>query len=166
MFPSDSSVSGWIIHKVKIKTATHIEGKIIAQKLYWPLICMHLWSRMPDCSFKESIPIFSAQYSGDHIWLGDWEWETLWNLQDSFTVHGPWHGLLVSILIGPTCMKLACKYVEQTRYPICDEGVYHAKNSVEANEAGLSQCWESNKIKANLTGTVLLLFQQLPNVGM
>ena len=25
---------------------------------------------MPDCSFEELIPIFSARYSGDHIWLG------------------------------------------------------------------------------------------------
>ena len=25
---------------------------------------------MPDCNFEELIPIFSARYSGDHIWLG------------------------------------------------------------------------------------------------
>ena len=24
---------------------------------------------MPDCSFEELIPIFSARYSGDHLWL-------------------------------------------------------------------------------------------------
>ena len=30
----------------------------------------------------------------------------LWNLLDSFTVHGPCHGLLMSILKGPTCTKL------------------------------------------------------------
>ena len=24
---------------------------------------------MPDCSFEESIPVFSTRYSGDHLWL-------------------------------------------------------------------------------------------------
>ena len=32
--------------------------------------------------------------------------EMLPNLLDSFTVHGPWHGLLVSIMMGLTCTHL------------------------------------------------------------
>ena len=29
---------------------------------------MRLWSTMPNCHFEELIPIFSAQYSGEHVW--------------------------------------------------------------------------------------------------
>ena len=53
---------------------------------------------MPECNFEELIPIFSVRYARDHVWLD----EMLRNLIDSFTVHG----LLVSVLIVPTCTKL------------------------------------------------------------
>ena len=58
---------------------------------------------MPESSFEELIPIFSARYSGDHIWLGDWGWNAT-ESKDSFTdqtrrIHDPWHGLLAIIAL-------------------------------------------------------------------
>ena len=39
--------------------------------------------------------------------------------------------------------------MEQVRYLELDAGVFRAKNSAGANEAGLSQCWMSNKTNTN-----------------
>ena len=53
------------------KVDPHIEAyqrQIIIDYKYWQWICMRLWSTMPDCRYEELITIFSAQYSGDHIW--------------------------------------------------------------------------------------------------
>ena len=53
-------------------------------------------------------------------------------------VHGPWHGLLASKLIGD--MHEASSNVEQTRYPVMTRHVrvYPAKNSVDT-ELGYQQ---------------------------
>ena len=71
--------------------------------------------------------------------------EMLWNPPDLFS----WHGLLVSILIWPICTKLV-KTWNRLGIPLwCDAGVYHAKKSTDANEAGFPSVFESSKIKAN-----------------
>ena len=93
---------------------------------------MRLWSRMSDCSFEELIPIFSSRCSGPPETTFGLETgnETLRNLIESFTVHGPWHGLLVSIMIGPACTKLV-RLWNRLCIPCvttwCGAGVYRPK---------------------------------------
>ena len=44
------------------------KAKIVDHNLYWPNICVRLWSRMPDCHFEGLIPVGPARYSADHVW--------------------------------------------------------------------------------------------------
>ena len=49
---------------------------------------MNAFSMMPDCSFEELIPIFSARYSRDHIWLRPaMKRYGIWRLVHQFTDH-------------------------------------------------------------------------------
>ena len=57
------------------------------------------------CSFEELIHIFCAQYSGDHIWLGDRGWNAM---ESPGLVHisRPMTWPVGEHMIGPTCMML------------------------------------------------------------
>ena len=51
---------------------THVEDKIVAQKLHWSWICMYLWTGYRIVTLTESSSVFSVRYmgdAGDHVGL-------------------------------------------------------------------------------------------------
>ena len=101
---SDFYASRWIIYKVDPNYNACRRQKSSAKScIFHKYVCVYeLWCR--NVTTKSWYQYFLPETT-----FGD---QTLQNLLDTFTVHGPWHGLLVCILIEHTCMNLV-KDVEQ-----------------------------------------------------
>ena len=102
LFIWDSYASWWIIHKVELRRMLNARAsiKICTGHTYVCVYVIECWIvalRGWYLYFRRDTPETTFGETGK---------EALSNLLDSITIHGPWHSLLLSILVGLTCMKL------------------------------------------------------------